>query len=76
MPNGIWLLISIAAVGVGAVLGIIGGPEGDTWSALAFSIFAIGVAVAVAATPMLGKTDDWAKFTEQKNDSRGPVAND
>jgi len=76
MPNGIWLLIGIAAIGVGAVLGIIGGPEGDPWSAVAFSIFAIGVAVAVAATPMLGKSDDWVKFTEQKNESRRPVTND
>jgi len=45
MLNRVWLLFGMATVVAGAILGIAGGPEGDAYSALGFSIFAIGVAV-------------------------------
>jgi hypothetical protein len=40
-------LLGMAALGIGAVFGISGGPEGDTYSVLGFLISAIGVAAFV-----------------------------
>ena len=52
MAKRVCLLIGIIAIGISAILcatGWSGGPDGDVYAALGFSVFAIGFAIVVAA---------------------------